>query len=327
MVRRPARDLYRREGASPTGEAPSCFRPLHLLRAFGLALALAGCGDPAPEEPDDDVPEAGEPCSVVEGGPGRPFTDPSGPYYHTVVAAETTDGRTITGARAALEHASVPDGVRLSDGTVYVYYVNGAQGYVWVARLEGTVAVPLGALRLGGTDRASGVVDPDAWRMADGTIRLAYLSGFGAPSASSRRAICIAESRDGLGFTVVATALELAEGELLIDPSVVQLADGSWRMAISLGQRTVMARSSDGLRFTRTGTRSYGGVPELAIAPDGALRLYVCAGGITSWRSADGGASWTQEGVVVPPGPAGQRIVCDPSFVAGAGRFLYKTAP
>lgn len=73
--------------------------------------------------------------------------------------------------------------------------------------------------------------------------------------------------------------------EQLTDPSVVRLPDGSWRMAISLGQQTVMARSTDG------------------------------------------GSTWLQEGVVVPPGPAGQRIVCDPSLVAGAGRFLYKTAP
>jgi hypothetical protein len=187
--------------------------------------------------------------------------------------------------------------------------------------------VPLGPLRLNGTDRAAGVVDPDAWRMSDGAIRLAYLGGFGQPSSTARRAICIAESRDGLSFTVVATALEMAVGELLTDPSVAQLADGTWRMAISLGQRTVLARSADGLHFTRLGTLSYGGVPELAVAPDGALRLYVCAAGITSWRSSDGGASWSQEGVVVPPGPPGQRIVCDPSLVAGAGRFLYKTAP
>ncbi|MDP2955042.1 MAG: hypothetical protein Q8N53_01360 [Longimicrobiales bacterium] len=255
------------------------------------------------------------------------MADPNGPYAHTVVAAETLDGRTVLNARAVLEHASVPDGVRLSDGTVHVYYVNGAQGYVWIARLEGTTAVPLGPLRLNGTDRAVGVVDPDAWRMPDGAIRLAYLGGFAQPSPTARRAICIAESRDGVTFTVLATALETAVGELLTDPSVVQLADGSWRMAISLGQQTVLARSADGLHFTRLGTLSYGGVPELAIAPDGALRLYVCAAGITSWRSMDGGATWGQEGVVIPPGPAGQRIVCDPSLVAGAGRFLYKTAP
>ncbi|NJD19726.1 MAG: hypothetical protein FIA95_10655 [Gemmatimonadetes bacterium] len=297
------------------------------LVATALVAAAPACGSPGPGEPSDGTGAGDDPCKVVVGGQGQPVTDPSGPYYHNVVAAETADGLTLTGARAVLEHASVPDGVRLADGTIHIYYVNGAQGYVWIARLEGTTAVPLGPLRLGGTARAAGVVDPDAWRMPDGTIRLAYLSGFSAPSGSRRRAICIAESRDGLSFTVVATALEIAEGELLTDPSVVQLPDGTWRMAISLGQRTVMARSTDGLSFTRSGTLTYGGVPELAIAPDGALRLYVCAAGITAWRSADGGGSWTQEGVVVPPGPAGQRIVCDPSLVAGARTFLYKTAP
>jgi len=315
------------EGVPPTGGRPrGVSESARLASALALLLVLPACGR-APADPGEDEPPSGALCEVSEGGPAQPVNDPAGPYYHTVVAAWTTDGRALTGTQPVLEHASVPDGVRLADGTVLVYYVNGAQGYVWIARLEGAAAVPLGPLRLNGTDRARGVVDPDAWRMPDGAIRLAYLSGFGSPGTSAPRAICIAESRDGLRFTVVATALSIAPGEQLTDPSVVQLADGTWRMAISLGQQTVLARSTDGLRFSRTGTLSYGGVPELAIAPDGALRLYVCSAGIVSWRSSDGGASWTQEGVVVPPGPAGQRIVCDPSLVAGAGRFLYKTAP
>jgi hypothetical protein len=67
-------------------------------------------------------------------------------------------------------------------------------------------------------------------------------------------------------------------------------------------------------------------VPEIALAADGRVRLYVCSQGITSYLSADAGRTWTREGVVVTGTPS-QRIVCDPSFVAGAGLFVYKTAP
>jgi len=96
-------------------------------------------------------------------------------------------------------------------------------------------------------------------------------------------------------------------------------------MAISLGQQTVIARSTDGLSFVREGTLALGGVPELAVAPDGAARLYVCSAGIVAYRSTDGGRSWTREQTVVGPGFNGHPIVCDPSLVAGAGLFVFKT--
>lgn len=292
----------------------------------GLALvAVVACASSA--EPGNTIPSmSGEACAVTEGMVGEPVTDPLGPYYHAVVATETTDGVALTGATTILDHASVPDGVRGPDGDVLIYYVNGAQGYVWIARLAGASATPLGPLRLNGTDRAVGIVDPDVWRMPDGKVRIAYLAGFGPPSPKPR-AICIAESADGLSFTVLGAALEVASGEMITDPSVIRLPDGSWRMAVSLGQQTILARSSDGLRFTRYATVNFGGVPELALAQDGTLRLYVCKAGIESWRSHDGGTTWRREATVVPPGPPERRIVCDPSLVAGSGRFLYKTAP
>jgi hypothetical protein len=251
--------------------------------------------------------------------------DPGGPYFHQVVIARTADGLALTGAHQVIDHASVPDGVRRADGTVLVYYVNGAAGAVWVARVEGDSARPVSAISIDGVSAPAGVVDPDAQLLADGRVRLTYLSGFGTPSASNPRAMCIADSDDGVRFTVRATAITFAAGELITDPSVVRLADGSWLMAMSLGQQTVTARSSDGLAFTRESTFSFGGVPELAIATDGAVRLYVCAAGIVAYRSVDAGRSWTREGTVVGPGFNGHPIVCDPSLVAGAGLFVFKT--
>jgi hypothetical protein len=257
---------------------------------------------------------------------GGPILDPRGPYYHQVVVAHTTDGRALTGAHQILDHASVPDGVRRADGTVLIYYVNANDGGISVARYEGDTARVLGPITLNGVVNPAGVVDPDALALSDGKVRLSFFGGFGPPAdPNAERAMCIADSDDGITFTSRSTALTFLTSEMLTDPSLVHLADGSWLMAISNGQSTLIARSADGLTFARETTLTYGGVPELAIAADGALRLYVCAAGIESYRSADAGRTWTREGNVIGPGFNGKPIVCDPSMVAGAGLFVFKT--
>jgi hypothetical protein len=266
-----------------------------------------------------------EGCEVQTAGPAGPVADPQGPYFHQVVTARTADGVRLANARMVLDHASVPDGVRLADGSIRIYYVNGAEGGLWVARQDAERVTPLGSIRLDDVDRPGGIVDPDALALPDGRVRLFYLSGFGPPSGSATRAICVAESQDGQRFRVVARALRLTAQDIT-DPSVVPLSDGSWLMGLSHGQETILARSHDGLAFERGETLPYGGVPELAQAADGRLRLYVCGRGIVSYISGDRGQSWQPEATVVVGTPE-RRVVCDPSFVAGTDVFLYKTAP
>ena len=312
-------------------------RAPRIWRAAAAALSIASTvtlacdeGTPAQPSPPAATPATtvviSRPCDVVTGGPAGPVTDPSGPYSHAIAVARTTDGVHLTGARSVLDHASVPDGVRRDNGDVLVYYVNGAAGYVWVGRTDGSSLAPIAPLTLNGNASAAGVVDPDAIRLPDGRIRLAYLSGFGPPNSPSVRAMCLADSDDGLSFTVVGAAYDIPAGDTLTDPSLARLSDGSWLMAMSRGQQTVMARSGDGLRFTAYDTLSFGGVPEVASLPDGRVRLYVCAGGIESYTSANAGQSWTREGTVVSPGTLGARIICDPSWVPDAGLFIFKIA-
>jgi len=298
-------------------------RPRARTLLLTAVLACSGSDDSAVTTPP---PPSTDACAVRSATAIGPITDPNGPYYHQMAVAGTTDGLTITNPWIALQHASVPDGVRLQSGTVLAYYVNGAEGPVWVARVLDDSVEVIGRLTVNGVSPVAGVVDPDAWLMPDGKVRLAYLSGFGPPSSTQVTGLCIAESTDGLSFTVLGTAFPFAAGEFFTDPSVARLADGSWRMAISWGQRTIMASSTDGLAFTRYDTLTYGGVPELAIAPDGALRLYICSQGIQAYRSVDGGNGWALEGTVVPPNTLGKRILCDPSLVAGANLFIFKTA-
>lgn len=296
--------------------------------AAALLCACGGASTPATPSATTETPaspsSSGQPCDVrASSGAGR-VPDQNGPYFHQTVIARLDSSHTIRDPVQVLDHASVPDGVRASDGSTLVYYVNGEEGSTWVARLTGTTAAPLGPIVLNGVPRPQGVVDPDATAIG-GRIRLAYLSGFGAPGSAQPRGMCLAESTDGVNFTVIATALTLGTSSTDTDPSIVQLRDGSWLMAISRGQQTVMARSGDGLTFSIYATLSYGGVPEVALASDGRVRLYVCARGIESYVSADSGASWQHEGVVVPSGTLGKRIVCDPSYVAGTDLFIFKT--
>lgn len=270
-------------------------------------------------------PAASQPCDPRPSAGSGPVGDPGGPYFHQTVVAKTDDGgRTIRDPVQILDHASVPDGVRTPDGT-FVYYVNGEDGSTWVARLSGTSASPIGPISVNGVSRPQGIVDPDATSLGGGRIRLAYLSGFGPPGSSQTRAMCLADSTDGVNFTVVSTALTMPASSTDTDPSIVQLRDGSWLMAISRGQQTLMARSADGLSFSTYATLTYGGVPEVALTSDGRVRLYVCAQGIESYVSTDSGLTWEREGRVVPPGTLGKRIVCDPSYVAGTDLFIFKT--
>ena len=294
--------------------------------AGALLLSLAGgCGrnaasavpsvpssTPLPVTPADI-------CAPTRSSPAGPISDPNGPFFHRVAVGRTTDGVKVSDVVHVLEHASVPDGVRLPTGEVLVYYVDAADNSLGVASLTATAAQPLGAITLNGIPRPNGVVDPDAL-VVGGRVRLFYLGGFGQPSSTNVRAMCVADSSDGRSFTVVGSALTFS-GELWTDPSVAPLPGGGWLMAVSAGNNTVLARSTDGLTFTAGERLTYGGVPELDALADGRVRLYVCAQGIQSYVSADRGSTWVREGTVLNPGG----LICDPSLVHGADLFVFKT--
>ncbi len=265
-----------------------------------------------------------EGCEVKAApGPAGPVTDPQGPYYHKVAIARITGGVQLSEAKVVLDHASVPDGVRMADGSVRIYYVNGADHGVFVARLEGETAVPIGPITLDDVSKPQGVVDHDATLLPDGRIRLAYMSGFGSPGGAGGWTMCLADSTDGVNFTVIGQALRFTD-VTTTDPSIAPLPDGTWLMAVSQGPNTVLARSQDGLRFEVYATVSYGGVPEVTALADGRTRLYVCAmKGIGVYISADLGKTWQQEAVMTNP-VAGTKLFCDPSVAPGTDLFVFK---
>jgi len=291
--------------------------------ASSTAVAPAARATPWPAPGGARASAAIEGCTARESPPPRRVADPGGPYYHRVGVADSPSGDRASNPRVLLEHASVPDAVRRADGSMLVYYVNGEDGSTWVARYEHGRAAPIGPIAINGVSRPQGVVDPDATALPGGGVRLTYLSGLGPPTpGGGLRAICIADSEDGVRFTVVARALPV--DEQITDPTIVPLAGGGWLMALSRGRETLLARSDDGLAFERFAEVAFGGVPELSPLPDGSVRLYVCARGIESYRSSDRGITWMREGVVMSP-PPGERVLCDPSYVPGAGLLFYKT--
>lgn len=260
-------------------------------------------------------------CEVTTQSSALPLLDdPKSPYFDYIGVARSTDGATATGFGEALAHASAPDGTRLPDGSTGVYYHNGETGgAVWLARLTGTSLSPVAPITIDGVVRPRWVADINT-DLVNGRVRMIYMVGDG------RRRFCIAESTDGLTFTTRALAIEFSGTEA--DPTVVQLRDGSWLMAFSRENHTGIgfARSSDGLTFTQFSTATYGVVPELALTTDGRARLYVCGGGgVISLLSSDAGSTWTPEGTVIPRAATSRAIVCDPTYIAADGIFVFKT--
>lgn len=305
-----------------TSSGPTWFVSSVLLLPLFVLWACGKDGQSSPTSPTPPTSSSIAGCEIRGSTSGAPVTDL---LSHNVAVGAAADGVTVTGAAEVLAGGSVPDGVRLPDGSTGVYYVNAQTDGVWLGVLSGSTLTPVSAITIDGVLRPLGVVDPDATAIGGG-IRLAYLNGFGPPGSGAERAICLAESTDGLVFRTLATAWRLGANAAETDPSIVQLQSGTWLMALSRGTSTLMGRSSDGLSFTQYDALTFGGVPELALTADGRVRLYVCgAGGIQSYVSADAGSTWMFESTVMTAAKIGRRIVCDPSYVAGAGLFLFKT--
>jgi len=305
---------------------------LHGAIAFGLLFTSCGGAGTANSPLSSSATPASTPappsslCAVGQAAGGGPITDPNGPYFHRVVLARSADGLAITDARMVIDHASVPDAVRLIDGTLRLYYVNGENGTIGIARVDGDAVSVIGPLSMNGVRGPGAMADPDAVLMPDGRVRLYYLNNFASPGGAAR-AMCYADSNDGENFTLGGLAMQFTNPETVTDPSVVRLSNGVWLMAASRGNSSLLARSADGATFSSETAIGLGGVPELAAVDSARVRIYVCGAGITAHVSMDEGRTWTREATVVAPGTFGARTLCDPSFVAGAGRFVYKIQP
>lgn len=293
------------------------------LTVVGAALIACGASSSpsSPSAATSTLPNSIAGCEITVSSDGLPLSgDPKSPYYDNLGIATTGDGRTASGFQEVLQHASAPDATMLPDGSLGVYYNSGETGGIWLARLSGATMTKVSAITVNGVLRPRWMSDVNV-ELINGRVRMFYLNGEGGG-----RRFCVAESSDGITFTVIALAARFTGTEA--DPTVARLADGSWLMAFSRENHTGVgfARAPDGLTFTPFATATYGVVPELSATPDGRARLYVCrADGVESYLSGDAGATWTREGVVITRAATGRAIVCDPSFVPSVGVFILKT--
>ncbi len=280
-------------------------------------------GPPRPGNPPPP-PTGRQPAAATPGAGDCIAGDPrSAPLYrHQVYLTTSPDGLTFAAAGTRiLAHASVPDLVIGPDGRLWVYFVNGEPGHhgIFVARQtdDGTWET-LGCVTLDGVFDGN-AVDPNVTRLPDGRYRLVYFRGNFVSQTlppGADHPIYSAISEDGLHFTV--------EGQIFAypgatDPSLVQLPDGSWLLAVTAGGQTVIAHSPDGVTFTPFDQPvPEMGIPELFVFPDGRVGLYLAR----LFLSADGGRTWQVVADVRVPGDG-----ADPSLVAlptGGYAFAYK---
>jgi len=207
-----------------------------------------------------------------------------------------------------------------TSGATWVYFVNGNRGQhsIFIARESAGGGLEVfDCVRLD-DEVDSQAVDPDVLQMADGTYRLFYNTLVsGRPNDTNE--IISAASTDGIHFTREST---LVEGNGVLNPSGIQLTDGSWVLTYATEAEVFIAESSDGFDFTVTESFAPA-IPELAYIPElDELRLYGAGRtGLTLHRRVGDGA-WVEDETSAPR-------VQDPSVLRLSGdswRLYYRTA-
>ena len=300
-----------------------------------LLIGLAGCSSStaAPEDAEVQFPVR-NPNEVI---PAQPPV--SGPWYHVVRSAVSSDGLTWHEERdtALVLHASVPAALQFPDGTIRVYFVDFSSGTP--ERLGCVESRDGGRWYIWGRCAIAGLasvkaVDPAPVLLPDGRARLYYYASGNDVNSTGPHPVDAAISTDGVTFTRETTAFEY---DGLVDPDIFWTGQ-QWMMhvfSLAVGA-TVRAVSPDGLQFTYAGVlepRNYG-VTRPVRLPDGSFRMYGFPQGaagqdrFVSFRSPDG-LVWTLEPGDRLTAPAGYEIT-DPYVIplaAGGWYMVYKRSP
>ncbi len=288
-----------------------------------LTSALPPKNQPPTGAPPSALPTLVNPSSSTACEAGDPTVE-SPLSNHHVYLTYTADGINFTSEeeRQIIEHASVPDGVLGPDGSLWVYFVNGQPGQHGIFAAHQTADNSweiLDCVRLDGKFEGN-AVDPDITRLPDGRYRLVYFLGDfvnrGQIKPDDPHPIYSAISEDGLNFTIENQLLAVKD---VTDPSLVQLPDGSWLLAMASPNGVLLASSQDGQQFDLTGvTLPPEGIPELGRLADGTLILFLSK----IYLSSDGGQTWEAQSNKRVPGNG-----ADPSIVAlstGDYAFFWK---
>jgi hypothetical protein len=252
----------------------------------------------------------------------------AGPNCHSLHVAYSENGGNSYNqiAEGIISSASVPDAVRFK-GKNLIFYVNGDfdNHSIYVSEIgnDGKSPKVLGPITLDGKI-IKDAVDPDLIVTLDGKLRLFYYVGlFTKPVTYPKpNKFYSAISNDGINFKVEGVVAELDNST---DPTVVELKDGSYLLAIPQGKelKITIFRSMDGYKFQKI-TSIKGGIPELAINSNGDPEiLFQDQHGMVRQTSTDFGKSWkTNSANVLINGLVG---AASPSIlkISEQKRFLY----
>lgn len=258
-----------------------------------------------------------------------------GPYYHDVYVASSRDGLHFANGRLLIEHASVPDGVRLPSGRLVVYAVDGVPGRSKHALMVGVsddngAHWKVGSLQMPGV-RPGQYVDPDAVLLPDGKVRLFAMTLPTPPPGSTKmppNKMLSFISSDGVTFHEEPGVRFQYHG-LITDPDVVEIGN-TWFAYFKRGNGEIIAKSADdGRTFAYSGVlRTSGGVSDTIAIGGGRYRQYYCStqnGDIVSAITTNGTRFKDEPGARITP-PSGQGI-CDPSALPayhGTTLLFYK---
>ncbi|MBN2065648.1 MAG: exo-alpha-sialidase, partial [Candidatus Thermoplasmatota archaeon] len=124
---------------------------------------------------------------------------------------------------------SVPETIRLDNGDLRMYYTRGVSSATAISHDEGLTWEKEGNLDLGRI-----VIDPDILRLDDGSYKL-FFTTFDEEFGVGAQYVMSASSYDGITLTIDSgKRLEpISINNLLLDPDIIRLSDGPYRMYFS----------------------------------------------------------------------------------------------
>lgn len=271
-----------------------------------------------------------------------PFADTNGPFYHSVRKAVSKDGLAFTDEDGTiLEQASVPDVIRMPDGRIIIYAVDGGRrsnsGLMAAVSDDDGKTWQQGSLRVQSEKHFDGV-DPDAVVLEDGRVRLFYVDFPDRKPKLDERGIPIlggemiqirsALSEDGIRFVEEKGVRYEVPGMMVTDPDVIKIGE-KWVMYLSRGPENVALTSDDGRTFSVFKTiRPDGSVSNTVPIGEGVYRQYFCRNGISSATSTDG-LNFADETGLRIDAKGRNEIICDPApLKVGDGWLMfYKVGP
>ena len=259
-----------------------------------------------------------------------PLDDKKGPFYHQVFMAASPDGLNFTKGDLLFDQASVPDIIRLPNGRLFVYAVDGARrsksGFMVALSDDNGKSWDQGSIQLKSKSGFGGA-DPEVVLLRDGSLRLYYIVGpKPKPGVQVKNKVMSAISSDGINF-------EEEEGvrfeyTQITDPDVVNI-NGKYFMYLSQDLRLIAVSSDDGLNFKLEKTiRERGSVSNTVYVDVDFYRQFYCLNrNIKSAKTSNGLNFQDEEGFRLES--ESNQLICDPAPVhlGGSWLMLYKVAP